>query len=99
MFWFVNEMGWRELALPSAPRPRVGGGDGSDGCPRIRRSVALAQRIQLQQALGLSVADEACQLAIGITGEFGDMAQAGRANHPKIALLRGPRHDRPIPLG
>ena len=43
---YVNEMGWHGLALPSAPRPRAGGGDGSDGCPRIGRSIALAQRMQ-----------------------------------------------------
>ena len=46
VFWFVNEMGWHGLALPSAPRPGVGGGDGSGGCPRIGRCVALAQRMQ-----------------------------------------------------
>ena len=37
-------MGWHGLALPSARHPGAGGGDGSDGCPRIGRSVALAQR-------------------------------------------------------
>eukprot|EP01043_Picozoa_sp_COSAG02_P044204 COSAG02_NODE_3926_length_6036_cov_4.060805_2_plen_68_part_00 len=50
---FVNEMGEQGLALPSAPRPGAGGGDGSDGCPRIRRCVAADQR--MREGLGRCV--------------------------------------------